>query len=87
MKILGDVKYYTKKADSGLAAHEGFCPECGSRDCAYAQSMPGLMLITAGTLNQPEKYRPQMDLYVGRANHWDNLCEYTTKFDAMPTES
>ncbi|RLA19770.1 MAG: aldehyde-activating protein [Gammaproteobacteria bacterium] len=86
VKITGEVKYYAKKGDSGLTAYEGFCPNCGSRICAHAEAMPGLKLVMAGTLEEPENYKPQMDLYVGRANHWDKLADDTAKFEGMPSE-
>ena len=47
-----------------------FCPVCGSRIASVATVMPGMLLITASTLDDPEKFVSQMSAFASRAPSW-----------------
>jgi hypothetical protein len=85
--LSGAPKYYTKIADSGKRGFEGFCPECGSRVCAKSESMAGLILVTAGTLDDPAQFRPQMHVYASRAQAWDLMDPAVAQVPLMPPGS
>src|SRR5207245_2377762 len=51
LKLTGEVKYHTVKADSGKTMSRGFCPKCGSRLTGRGEGLPGLMLIAPGSLD------------------------------------
>ena len=63
VKITGDVRYFESKADSGSMAKRGFCPNCGSRLFSMPPFAPDLMVITAGSLDDPSIFKPGMDIY------------------------
>ncbi|WP_448287141.1 GFA family protein [Phormidesmis priestleyi] len=83
VKIAGDVKYYDVVGDSGSIVGRGFCPNCG----AYLFSKPliGQFLgITAGSLDDPNWFQPQADIYVASVQPWDFMNPELPKFDKMP---
>jgi hypothetical protein len=82
--ITGDVKYYESKADSGSMAKRGFCSNCGSRLFSMPPFAPDLMVITAGSLDDPSIFKPGMDIYTGSAQPWDHMNSALPKFPKMP---
>jgi hypothetical protein len=84
VQIAGAVKYFQRRGDSGKFSYEGFCPECGARLFAYADVMPGLLMVQAGSLDNPSEFKPQMDIYTASAQPWDPMDPALPKFPGMP---
>jgi hypothetical protein len=84
LKITGEVKYYDSKGDSGNVVSRGFCPSCGSRLFGKPSVMPDLMVIMAGSLDDPSWYKPGMDFYTASAQPWDYMNPDLPKFPQMP---
>ena len=62
LKITGQLKYYeSRAADSGNTFSRGFCPTCGGRVFGKTSGMPQFMLIAAGSLDDPNRFKPTMD--------------------------
>jgi hypothetical protein len=80
----GEVRYFAKTGDTGSLAHRGFCPICGSQVFTRADSLPGLIGILAGTLDDTACYKPQVDIYVSSAAPWDHIPPGATTFAKMP---
>jgi len=71
VSISGTAKYFSSEADSANAHSRGFCPNCGSQLFGKLSSMPGMIGIKAGTLNETSNYVPKLDFYVASATNWD----------------
>lgn len=84
LKINGAVKYHDIKADSGNTLTRGFCQECGARLFGKTSAMPELVMITAGSLDDPSQYRPSMDIFTDSAQPWDHMDPALAKFPKMP---
>jgi hypothetical protein len=82
--IDGSIRYFERSGDSGCKVWEGFCPECGARLTGKAETMPGLLLIQAGSFDQPDLFRPTMDIYTAKAAHWDAMDPALPKHAGMP---
>jgi len=82
--ISGDVTWFERRADSGAVAAESFCPRCGARLFAHAEVLPGLLIIQAGNLDEPARFRPQFDMFVDSAQPWDVLDPELPKYPRMP---
>lgn len=71
LSITGNYKEYPTIAASGNTVYRGFCPECGSalfgRNGTYTEIRP----VTAATLDDPDIFRPQLDMWVVDAQPWD----------------
>lgn len=69
--VSGEASYFESTADSGNVHKRGFCPNCGSQLFAKFSSLPGMLGIKAGTLNEASRYVPKLDFYVASAATWD----------------
>jgi len=84
LKITGEVKYYDVKGDSGNTVSRGFCPNCGARLFGRPAVVSDLIVIMAGSLDDPSWYKPGMDFYTASAQPWDYMNPDLPKFPQMP---
>lgn len=70
--------------DSGLPVRRHFCRRCGSPIHTVLDSMPGMAVIKAGTLNDPSWVRPQVELWCLSAQPWTLSPANTDRFDQNP---
>jgi hypothetical protein len=61
VQITGDVKYFESPADNGNTFSRGFCPTCGGRVLGKTSGFPQFILITAGSLEDPSRFKPSMN--------------------------
>jgi hypothetical protein len=85
--ITGKLTEFKKSGGSGQPITRRFCPVCGSKISATAEVMPGVMLITASTLDEPEKFVSQMSVYTSRAPSWDRPPTDAPCFPEMPPQA
>lgn len=71
--ITGILKHYSSPTDSGATATRGFCPECGGRISFKSSGIPGMLAITAGTMDDPNAISPSIAVYHKRHVGWDYL--------------
>ena len=69
----GSAKYFELTADSGQKTRRAFCAECGSRLFGEPGSRPDLVMIRAGSLDDPSEFRPSRDIYTASAQPWDHM--------------
>jgi len=86
LKLTGEVKYHSVKGDSGKTMSRGFCPNCGSRVTGRGEAIPGLMMITPGSLDDPSWFKPGMDIFTSSAQPWDHMNPALPKFPKMPPQ-
>lgn len=55
---------------SGQIVHRHFCGRCGSPIISLAESMPGLTMVKAGTLDDPGRWVPTMEAWCDSALGW-----------------
>lgn len=84
--LKGTPKYYSVKADSGHTTSRGFCPECGSPVLGKITEEPDIMVIQAGSLDDPSGHQPSMDLFLSSAQPWDFMNPALPKFEKGPQE-
>ena len=84
ISFTGDVKSYELTADSGSAVAHHFCPNCGSQMYNTNSRLPGVKVLVATTLDDPEFYKPGMTVYASRALSWDQPDPSTQQFETMP---
>ena len=84
LKITGDVKYYDSRADSGHTFSRGFCPNCGARLFGKSSGMPAIIAITAGSLDDPSRFKPSIDFFTSSAQPWDHMNPQLPKFPKQP---
>ncbi|MEE3320692.1 MAG: GFA family protein [Pseudomonadota bacterium] len=69
-----------KPFESSSGKQRVFCRECGSPIYSCLDTLPGIVRIRAGLLNEPLKTRPAFHFYVESACNWwqinDDLPQY-----------
>jgi len=84
VKLSGKTKSYASKADTGGTATREFCPECGGRVLFRSSNMPGMVLLMAGSMDDPSAITPTMAIYGKRHMAWDYFDPKLNIVEAMP---
>jgi hypothetical protein len=84
LAVTGAVQVYDGRGDSGQPTHRSFCPTCGSPIASNVDVMPGISMISIGTLDDPSVAVPQMHIYCRSKLDWITLPEGVGVFPAMP---
>jgi hypothetical protein len=83
-KVEGEASQWEVAAESGIVKTHGFCPTCGSPVYLTIAAAPQFFIIHAGSLDDPERYVPQVTTYAGSALSWDQADPGLTRFEKMP---
>jgi len=78
--IRGEPRYWEIIADSGRKIARGFCADCGT-PVLVRISVPGIMGIFATSLDQPERFRPEYEIWTSKARSWDDLNKDIPHFE------
>lgn len=76
----GQTRTYEDRGDSGLPVWRHFCGRCGSPIFTVAESIPGKVVVKAGTLDQRLEARPAVELYTARSCAWWPPLEGVQRF-------
>ncbi|HYN37749.1 MAG TPA: GFA family protein [Rhodospirillales bacterium] len=82
--IVGELRYWESLADSGARAARSFCPVCGAPISFTSTGMPDLAFVTAGSLDDPEVFEPEMVVFTAGAPSWDRIDPALPRFPGMP---
>lgn len=82
--ITGTISEYSSTGGSGKEISRVFCPNCGSRLFGKPQYMPNMIMVTAGTLDDPEGFSPQVHIFTGECPSWHKLDENLPAFEGAP---
>jgi hypothetical protein len=82
--IRGTPRYHQVKADSGGTVSRGFCANCGSPVIGKTTSMPGMVTVTSGSLDDPSRFTPGMVVYTKSGHAWDRMDSSLLAFDRLP---
>ena len=80
----GATTKYVEQGDSGQPTTREFCPTCGSRLFSSATVMPGVTMVTLGTMEPGTEPSPQMFIYGKRRRAWDAVDASTPVLEGMP---
>lgn len=84
VQVRGVATQWDMRGDSGNIKTRAFCPTCGSPVYMTFAAMPEFFTIRAASLDDPDRYQPQMVTYGARAHAWDHVDPALPKFDRMP---
>ncbi|MGI9390471.1 MAG: GFA family protein [Boseongicola sp.] len=71
LSVVGPLKTYGQKADSGSDLVFQFCSECGSPLIKTTSRTPELAFLYAGTLDQPEVFADPKLVFEESRQPWD----------------
>jgi len=69
----GELHDYPSTAESGNRMHRRFCPRCGVHVTSEAEERPQIIVIRMGTLDEPERFAPQANIWVSAAPEWAHI--------------
>lgn len=69
---------------SSAEAKRGFCPVCGTQISFTAEFIPGLVDITIGSLDYPERVNPTLHYWDSRRLPWVQFADDLPKFPEFP---
>jgi hypothetical protein len=84
LDLKGTPKTYTIDGDTGGSVTRHFCGNCGGR-LYTTGDLPGeqVIIVQAGSLDDPNLVSPESVIYTKDAPHWDFFDPGLPKFEAM----
>ncbi|MBN4075566.1 MAG: aldehyde-activating protein [SAR86 cluster bacterium] len=82
--ITGQLKDYSGVAESGNKMHRRFCPDCGVHMFSEAEERPNIIVVRAGTLDEPESVKVEALIWTSSAPSWVKLDSNLPHFEAQP---
>jgi hypothetical protein len=81
----GELKLFTKVAESGRRRVLGFCPQCGTRILAKAHGVDeGPINLRVGALEQRDRLRPKLQVWTRSAQPWLDELGEIARIDTQP---
>lgn len=84
LTITGALKSFTKRGDSGKPIERQFCPDCGASIMDEAEAMPGVVMVAAGTVDDPSWVQPTSQIYCASGQPWVQFRGDLKSFDRTP---
>lgn len=84
LHVEGEPKIYTNTGETGGKVSRHFCGECGGRLYTSGDLPGSIVMIQAGSLDDPGRVSPQSVIYMKDAVAWDRFDPELPKFEAMP---
>lgn len=84
MLITGEATHWQIAGDSGNMKTHSFCPTCGTPVYLTFAAMPDLIAVHAASLDEPNRFKPQVLTYAERALAWDRVDSNLQAFTRMP---
>jgi hypothetical protein len=84
LRGLPEIHRQRVRGDSGKSIHRTFCPECGSSIADEADALPDMVMLSAGTLDDPGWVKPAMQIFCDSAQPWVHLGGEMQRFPRMP---
>ena len=73
VQLHGELRYHSSVGGSGKAVERGFCTNCGSQIAMKLESVPDVLGLQAGSLADPSRFVPAMDVFTEGAPPWDHM--------------
>lgn len=87
LKITGPAaRYASLHAESGRLVSRGLCGDCGSNLFILADLVPDLQGLWAGSLDDPDIFRPQINVWTRSAPAWSRFDRSLECLDTAPDE-
>ena len=82
----GQLRYHFTPALRGGKHKRGFCAECGSRLTGgeFDERPTGFVGINAGSLDDPGRFCPQMDIFTSDVQPWDLMSPDLPRYPEYP---
>ena len=82
--VQGELKTFTRKADSGATVECSFCPTCGTRIHHRPAAMAGTVNIKPGTLDDTSWLSPDIHIWTGSKQPWVPISDEVPCIEGQP---
>jgi len=82
--VTGECSTYEYKAESGNTMLRYFCPKCGTPTHGTSSGNDAVVVIRAGSMDDPSKFDAAFVLFVGEGQAWDSVPDDIPHFPGMP---
>jgi hypothetical protein len=73
LRVMDDLRFFDRTAESGNTVRGGFCPTCGSPVTSVNSGYPDVRYIHAATLDDPWRFVPERVVWGSERQPWDHL--------------
>ena len=80
----GTPKRFSAVADSGRTLHRYFCGDCGSGVYSQRETSPEMVVVRAGTLDNPPPQRITAHIWTKSARPWAHIDPACTQHPGQP---
>jgi hypothetical protein len=84
VKVTGGTRDFPSVADSGNQMHRRFCPLSGTHLFSSGEARPHLIIIRAGTLDDPEIAKPEITIWTSEAPSWACISDIIPRTEGQP---
>ena len=84
VKVEGKASTWDMVGDGGTKKRRAFCPTCGAPVYMIFPDAPDIFIVKPASLDEPERYHPQMVTWTAAGQPWDHLDPAIPKVDKMP---
>lgn len=84
VKVSGEMTDYACAADSGNHMHRRFCTKCGVQVISQADERPQMVILRAGTLDDPSIAAPRGTIWTKSAPAWARIDPDLPHFEGQP---
>ena len=84
LAVTGEPQWYEVDTDRGSRAARGFCPTCGSSVFGRILDLPDIMIVMAGTLDDPTMFKPVLNVWTANAPAWDIMDPDVPRLETQP---
>lgn len=84
LTLEGELASYTVQAESGNEVTRQFCPVCGSPVLSKLSANPGITVVKAATLDDPDTLAPQMHIWTASSPAWAETSGKLPSFEKNP---
>lgn len=85
IKFSGEMKEWSRKADSGNTSAAKFCPTCGNRIYHYNPQEPNKLKLKPSTLSDTRIIKPTAHVWVSEKQDWFVIPDGMKTFSKQPS--
>lgn len=82
--VTGVTSVFEQPGGSGQAVQRHFCGRCGSRVLNTLSASPAVVVVRAGTLDDPTWLAPRVHIWCDSAQPWVDIPDADTRFARAP---
>ena len=80
----GRPKEFTTLSEDGNHVTRVFCGECGTPLYSYSDALEEFCGVKVGSLDEPDKYKPRVHIWMSEAQPWHKRGLLTARFSKNP---